>query len=130
MMQANCLKAVLEGFSGTEGYTRYLAGLLLTDGVRFLAENAECFWLLDIIASYQPKCKKDASLREMQFWTLKRNKTTSGAVVTCDDGNGNVKITQRIEFTDFPMDEVRVWVELGSVDGYNPAYVAMLPNER
>lgn len=130
MMPNQCLKAALEGFSGTEGYTRYLGGLLLTDGVRFLAENGECFWLLDIIASYQPKCKKDASLREMQFWTLKRNKTTSGAVVTCEDGNGKVKITQRIEFTDFPMDEVKVWVEFGSVDMINPAYVAMLPNER
>jgi len=123
------LNAALEGFSGTEGYTRYLAGLLLTDGVRFLAENAECFWFLDIIASYQPKCKKDKDLRDMQFWKLKRN-AKGGAVVTCDDGNGNIKIKQEVEFTDFPMDEVRVWVELGSVDGINPAYVAMLPNER
>jgi hypothetical protein len=130
MMQTTNLKAALEGFSGTEGYTRYLAGLLLTDGVKYLAENAACYWLLDIIASYQPKCKKDKDLREMQFWTLKRVPNTSKAVVTCDDGNDHVKITQRIEFTDFPLDEVKVWVELGSVDGVNPAYVAMLPGER
>ena len=123
-------KAALEGFTGTEGYAKYLGGLILTDGVVYLAENAACFWLLDIIASYQSRCRKDASLRDMQFWTLKRIPNTSKAVVTCDDGDGHVKITQKIPFTDFPLDEVKIWVELGSVDGINAAYVAMLPSER
>jgi hypothetical protein len=128
-MNATELKADLAGFSGTEGYTKYLGGLMLTDGVRYLAENAGCFWLLDIIASYQSKCRKDADLREMQFWKLTVNADDS-AVVTCEDGNGNVKITQKMEYTDFPLSEVKVWVELGSVDLVNPAYVAMLPGER
>jgi len=39
-------------------------------------------------------------------------------------------ITQDIAFTDFPLDEVELWVEMGSIDGVNPAYVAMLPSER
>jgi len=128
-MNATELKADLAGFSGTEGYTKYFGGLMLTDGVRYLAENAGCFWLLDIIASYQSKCRKDADLREMQFWKLTVNADDS-AVVTCEDGNGKVKITQKMEYTDFPLDEVKIWVELGSVDLVNPAYVAMLPGER
>jgi hypothetical protein len=92
----------------------------LTDGVRFLAENAGAFWLLDVIASHQPRCRRDPMLRDMQFWTLKVNADKS-AVVTCERDEGDLAFEQRIERTDFPLDGVRVWVEGG---------VAMLPSER
>jgi hypothetical protein len=45
--------------------------LIYTDGVKHLIVNADCFWLLDIIGSFQPIAKKDESLRDMQFWHLK-----------------------------------------------------------
>jgi hypothetical protein len=64
----------LDGFSGTEGYHRFsvlFPNLVLTDGVKFFAENAGCFWWLDIIGSYQNLAKKDASLQGLQFWSLK-----------------------------------------------------------
>ena len=130
MMKAEELRDGLAQFTGTDGYAKYPGGLLLTDGIRFLAENAGAFWLLDVIASYQPRCRRDPMLRDMQFWTLKRVPDTSKAVVTCDDGDGHVKITQKIPFTDFPLAEVKIWVELGSADGVNPHYVVMLPGER
>jgi hypothetical protein len=120
--------ADLGQFTGTEGYTRYLGGLLLTDGVRYLAEQGSCFWFIDIIASYQPEARKDPALREMQFWKL-TVKADKSAVVTCDDGNGKVSIKQAVPFTDFPLPEAKVWVEYGSVDGINPAYIALLPSE-
>jgi hypothetical protein len=31
------------------------------------------------------------------------------ATLLCDDGNGNVVYTQEIPFTDFPLDEVRLY---------------------
>lgn len=120
--------ADLAQFTGTQRYTKYLGGLLLTDGVRYLAEKGGAFWLLDIIASYQQKARQDATLREAQVWTLKVNADKS-AVVTCNNAEGKTKIRQRMQFTDFPLHEVKVWVELGSVDGINPAYIAMLPSE-
>jgi hypothetical protein len=30
-------------------------------------------------------------------------------VLTCDDGNGNVVFTKEIEFTDFPLSEIRFY---------------------
>jgi len=63
----------LNGFSGTESYHRFsvlFPNLVLTDGVKFLAENASCYWWLDIIGSYQSLAQKDESLRRMQFWSL------------------------------------------------------------
>lgn len=59
--------------TGTEGYHRFsplFRNLLLTDGAKALAEHAEAFWLMDLIGSHQPTCKKDASLQQMQFWHL------------------------------------------------------------
>lgn len=130
-MDANALglRETLEGFTGTEHYYKFLGGLVFTDGVKYLIEQANCFWLLTLIASYQRHCLKDKMLREMQFWTVRA--TAKGtAVVTCDRDKGDEAIRQDIQTTDFPLEEVRIWVELGSVDGVNPAYVAMLPSER
>ena len=68
------LQEGLAGFTGTEEYHRIsmlFPRFVLTDGAAWLAKNAECFWLFEAIASYQPKCFRDAKLRDMQFWTLK-----------------------------------------------------------
>jgi len=128
-MTAEELQTGLANHIGTEGYTKYLGGLVLTDGVVYLAKNAECFWLLDIIWSYQPQCRKDSMLRDMQFWTV--NVEGSSAVVTCERDKGDVAIRQEVPYTSFPIQgETKIWVELGSVDGVNPAYVVMLPSER
>lgn len=45
------IKSTLPYFSGTSAYHRVGFALLATDGVKYLAENAECFWILDIIDS-------------------------------------------------------------------------------
>jgi hypothetical protein len=118
-MNIEALKT-LNGFTGTEHYYSYLGGLKLTDGVKFLADNADSYWLLDAIASYQGAAKKDPMLREMQFWTLKTDVRKGTAVLTCERDSGNVAFTQEIPFTDFPLPEIKVWV---SND------VALLPSE-
>jgi hypothetical protein len=44
------LTAALAYFTGTTAYYRYWLGIThLTDGVKFLADNAHCYWLLDAI---------------------------------------------------------------------------------
>jgi len=105
------LECNLPQFTGTEGYTKYQGGLLLTDGVVYLAKNAECFWLLDIIWSVQhiAKIKKE----EFQSWkcTTKDGK----AFVECTDGNDNVLYSQKVDFTDFPLDEVKMYLTNGVI---------------
>jgi len=64
----------LGSFTGTEQYHRYsplFPNLVLTDGVKFFAENADCFWLLDVIGSFQPDAQRDESLQGLQFWSLR-----------------------------------------------------------
>lgn len=117
----------LKNFYGTEQYHRWsilFKKHLLTDGVKWLCDNADCYWLADAIASYHATCMKDRSLRDFQFWSLKAHDDKS-ATLTCERDQDDVVITQKIPYTDFPLPEIQLWVE-PTGDGQ---YVIMLPSE-
>ena len=111
--KAAVIRDIIAHSIGTEKYYKHFLGLLYTDGVKAVAAVAGCYWLLDIIASYQQQCQKDEKLRDIQFWKL----TVRGSkgVVTCDRDEGDTAITQEIPFTDFPMDEFKIWVVNGVI---------------
>ena len=117
-MNAKELETALAGFTGTENYFKFSCGLALTDGVKFLANEAKCYWLLDAIASYQGQCRRDSKLREYQFWSL----TIKGqsAELICERDAGDVAIRQKIDYTNFPLPSVRIWLVGNTV---------MLPSE-
>ena len=128
MKTASEIQTGLNQFYGTEKYHRLtiLPSLVATDGVAWLCKNAECFWLMDVVASYQKRAMKDPMLQDMQFWTM-TVKDGMGKVI-CERDEGDVFVTQKME-TNFPLDEIKIWVERGEAGG-NPVMVAMLPNER
>jgi hypothetical protein len=117
------LRDRLNGFCGTECYHRHWSGRLMwTDGMEFLAEQCGAYWLLDIIASYQGEtviCQNERAM-EFQVWTLKVLEGRKAVVTMKLDSEEPDLIRQEIEFTDFPMSSVEVWVEGG---------VALLPSE-
>jgi hypothetical protein len=121
-MADKLVESDLDGFTGTERYTRHWTGkLVYTDGIAFLAEKGGAHWLIDIIASYQidPKVVKNRQLQEFQLWVLRAK--DSKAIITCqEDSDKPAVITQRIGFTDFPLHEVKLYVENG---------VLLLPGE-
>ena len=124
------LQAGLAGFYGTEHYYgHWTSRLIWTDGVQYLAEKAGAYWLIDAIASWQikPKVRREP----FQVWTLKVNREAKAdpnadkppvmAVLTGkDDEPGRVLARQEIEFTDFPLDSIKLYVEGG---------VLLLPSE-
>ncbi len=150
------LESNLAGFTGTESYTRMKypwANLLLTDGVAYLCENAKCYWLLDVIASYQPNQLRKC---EFQVWTLTvaiedvpatreftRTNLAYGcteisnrkiapvkkgsAVVSCSDGNNHTLVEQHIDSTDFPLSEIHLYAE--RTEYPEPGIVVMLTSE-
>jgi hypothetical protein len=138
MKTAQEIQNGLAQFYGTEHYHRLspLHGkLVCTDGVAWLAENAGAFWLIDIIASYQARCMKDEMLRDMQFWTLtvhrpplEKRGNRIMATVICERDTGDVAIKQEIPYTDFPLPEIKFYVEPGEVGG-KMVYVCLLPSE-
>lgn len=103
------LETQLAHFTGTENWHRFnplMRHLLATDGAMYLAEKAEAYWLLDIIASLKlvPKCKNEP------FITCRLVKDQNGgATFTATDGNKKKLYSQEIPFTDFPLDEITLY---------------------
>jgi hypothetical protein len=102
----------------TEFYRRWLKGFRYTEGVRFLAEHARCYWLIDLIAILQVRAVKDAWLREFRLWELVVQDRRG--ILTCSRDTEDVAFREVIETTDFPIACVHLYVEGG---------VLMLPSE-
>jgi hypothetical protein len=112
-------------------YTKHalVKRLVFTDSIRVIREMADCFWLVDAIASYQHKLKKQS----FQVWKFVCNTKLHLGTLTCGDGNGNELVRQEIEYTDFPLSEIELWCELGgygSEENWTEAMVLMVPSER
>ena len=88
---------------GTSQYLLHWARQLkFTDGIKFLADNAGAYWLIDAIASYQRK-------EPFQLWQLKVK--DSKAVLTMKEDSGEpTLVKQEITYTDFPLDEITLYL--------------------
>ena len=84
---------------------------MITDGVNALAEAAECYWLLDILGSYQTNKRLD---KEFQVWVLEVNHNDDTAVVR-GYNDTELIITQEIPFTDFPLEHVKLYLADGVI---------------
>ena len=51
------LEQELETFRGTLNKYKNTFGLIYTEGIKYLADNAKCYWLIDLVDSYQSKLK-------------------------------------------------------------------------
>jgi hypothetical protein len=104
-MKDKDLSEQLSHFTGSETWYRHITGALYTEGVQYLAENAGAYWLIDEIM-FRQRFRRVRS-EEFQVWILKVTGRT--ALLTCEDGNGNEVHTKRIEFTDFPLAEIKLY---------------------
>jgi hypothetical protein len=114
------LDTALRQFIGTtQHYAHWTSRITFTIGVHFLAEKAGAYWLIDLIASHQDR---RLSKEEFQIWTLTVNRDKRPiAVSTCQADTGEpVLRRQLIEYTDFPMPTIKLWLIKG---------VLMLPSE-
>jgi len=111
------------------GTTKYIwhwtKALVFTDGVEQLREDADCHWLVDAIASYQGKKLKNIPF---QVWKLKVCDDKSAILTMVEDSGEPNIITQKIPFTDFPLEDITLWVNDGCV-GDSACKVLMLPSE-
>jgi hypothetical protein len=119
-MTPNDLRAALKSFTGTEHYYQHSSQrILFTDGVKYLADHAGAYWLIDIVASWQHRVLVDRALREFQLWEFVVSDDGSAAVI-CSRDSEDEAMRQAIPMTDFPLDYIRLYVEAG---------VLMLPSE-
>jgi len=98
----------LTQFSGTENYYRIMPNVLMTDGAKFVAGNGEAYWLMTDLAAH---CAEFTEKETFIVATLQvtRTATSSHAIRKLDDGNENVLATQFIQYTDFELDEIKLY---------------------
>jgi hypothetical protein len=73
---------------GSESMYKYIFGIHITEGIKYLADTYECYWLLDLICIHSKDFK-----------------------VSVEDGNKNVIKEIDVRYSDFRADEVHVWLE-------------------
>jgi hypothetical protein len=122
-METRIIERNLRQFHGTEEYHKHLypgkSPLLLTDGCKYVRDDLKSNWLFDAILSYQTH----NALRHVNFqiWELKHLMKDLSWLLTCREDTGKkALISQTIEFSDFPIDYIKIWV----IDK-----VAILPSE-
>ncbi len=109
----------LNQFYGSTTLYKHWLGLNYTDGIQYLAKEANCYWLLDAIASHQTKqFLSNPQLREFQIWHLQVQENSG--VLICEWDTNQEVLRQEIEYTDFPLSHIKV---------YLVEKVLMLPNE-
>ena len=87
--------------------------MVYTEGIKHLADAVGAYWLIDAIASHQTdkRLVRSQRLREFQLWELKVKPDRSCTLTCRADSNEAPVITQEIEYTDFPLDEITLYVE-------------------
>ena len=108
-MTKTLTQADLRQFTGSEHWYRHaiIKRIVYTDGAKHVADAGGAYWLLDEIALAQQYVKAVAD-EPFQVWKLVLGEGHS-ATLSCDDGNSNAVFTKRIEFTDFPLPEIRLY---------------------
>ena len=115
--------ANLPNFYGSENYyalSPLFRSFVLTDGARYLADAAGAWWLMDAVASHL------GSYRDEDFVVAKllRAKASNAWILRLEDGNDEVLADQIIEYSDFPLDEITLYVI-----AQDDRWIVLLPSE-
>ena len=105
------LETELSGFVGTLNYyPHWLKCFNYTDGVKYLADQAQCYWLIDVVASYQGYQKIKAVA--FQVWELTVNDDQTAVVVMKDMRQPDMPaiVKQEIPYTDFPLKTIKLYL--------------------
>lgn len=115
----NTLEHELRQFTGSEVFFRHslFKKYVFTEGVQYLAERAEAYWLIEFIFANQHIQKIAAEPFQAWIIKLKDDKT---AIIHVEDGNKNQVRRFKLDYTDFPLKEFTLWF----IDG-----TLLLPSE-
>jgi hypothetical protein len=111
--------ATVAQFTSTAQYWRVARQFVITDGVKYLAESAACFWVIDAAISHL------LEIGTCDWFVLVRTEVSgSSAVMIYEDGNGAEHARQEIAYTDLALSSVRFYAVWDS-----ERWVIMLPSE-
>lgn len=103
------LKEELSTFYGSENFYKFLGGVVIIEGVKYFAEKAEAFWLVnDIILN----CLMRRKLKHEEFIAIKtsKHKWSEGITINYENGNNEVLFTEVYAYSQLPDDgEFTFW---------------------
>ena len=111
--QVNEIKEGLQHFHGTEMFYQIpLLRTRFTDGLKYLANAADCFWLITDTSVIAKSLMNRSEFVTIDFKRLSKEKQDySGyeAEIIYSDGNDNILEKHGYRATDFPLDELRLF---------------------
>jgi len=111
--QVNEIKEGLQHFHGTEIFYQIpLLRTRFTDGLKYLANVADCFWLITDTSVVAKSLMNRSEFVTIDFKRLSEEKqdfTGYEAEIIYSDGNNNILEKQGYRATDFPLDELRLF---------------------
>ena len=119
------LREFIAQANGFEKHYRHaLSGMSFSEGVKFVADEAGAYWLVDLILIASKFEHLQGKCEGLEFWTL-TTKDGKGELICTDGGmdgcEANVVYSETIPFTDFPLEEFEL---------YNDGGILCLPGER
>ena len=122
--KANEIELELERFIGSEIVHQIpILNTRFTAGIKYLMQVAECFWLVLDSSTIGKSLMDKSRFISIDFKKCseeEKDGSGCGAIIEYGDGNGNILETQRYNYTDFPLDQIRLYF----IDG-----TLMLPSE-
>ena len=108
-MDTSRIMTDLSQFTGTETWWKHpiFRSYTYTDGVKYVADSCKAYWLIDAILSHQGN--KKVSKQEFQVWKLTKQGDESW-ILACEDGNNHKVVDQVIQFSDFPLNTITIWL--------------------
>jgi hypothetical protein len=107
------IKEGLQHFHGTEMfYSIPLLQTRFTDGLKYLSEVAECFWLITDTSVIAKNLMNRSEFVTIDFRRLSKEKqdyTGFEAEIIYTDGNDNILEKHGYRVADFPLDELRLF---------------------
>lgn len=104
------LESELRQFTGTEHWYSgkpLFPNSTYTDGIKYLADKAGAYWLIDLIFSYQHSWVKKIPF---QLWTINVKKSGGRGIVEMRaDADTPVLIRQVVGYTDFPVGDLKLY---------------------
>ena len=103
----------LQHFQGSEMlYHIPLTGTRYTEGIKYLAKVAECYWMITDASIMAKSLRKLSSFITIDFKRLSKEKqvnTGYEAEIIYGDGNDHILQYHRYRVTDFPLDKIRLF---------------------
>lgn len=113
VVDAKRLEIGLGSFHGSETiYKIPLLGTFYTEGIKYLAEATECFWLVTDVSVIAKGLMDRSPFITIDIQTISGKEKESigyGAIIRYSDGNDHILETQKYHLTDFPLEKLRLY---------------------